>query len=716
VLEAGVDIDVGTLKLIGTRGFIIAVIGSLLPIAIGIGIAYALGVTETTEAIAAGATFGPTSVGIALNILRTGGILNTPTGQLIVSAAVIDDMIALIVLSQLEALVGTITVAGILIPVISAILFLVIGGAIALLVVPPFLNKYATPRVAEENKGKLELAIMFAALLVMMPATYYARASYLMGSFIAGLGFCTSHELHTEFVRQFKRVMQWLMRIFFAASIGFQVPLLDFGSGVVIWQGLVFCVALVGKLAVGFLAPNFTQNKKFTGFHLRDCLIVGFSMAAEGEFAFVIAVFSIDNGLIGPDLYASLVLAVLLSTIIPPFLLRFTISYYNKKAEENVRNLADQEMKRLHDLEKPTEAGSSIADSEREAQLVGEIQSETTVFLCIQTQSMARWGLLTQMMQTLTKKGLDIIDHRCWNPRGIHTTLVTEVYARDRINTESDKKDVNEALNERMEEIRQALVERIGQGEDARVKVQRWYPGVVEEIVEHVDEKKRHKSHSKLNLEERLLTEAAEKLTKSQAAQTAATREKSVDEILAGMKGEPTLPSVEEGKALDDSLPAAKRARRRRQKMRSTPVVGGGLFGETDSRDLDDDRRDEKEKPNGKGSWKPDLFMPTSGHKAEIIVDGESYNVRISDQTLKALRTGFSGDMLDNRGVQVNGISIQTDESNVVNKLHGYIRNVVPMDKIMEEQDSETSSMVGGNSTHNHLTQGEHGNGENGAL
>jgi Kef-type K+ transport system membrane component KefB len=97
VLEAGIDIDVSTLKLIGTRGLMIAMVGSVLPIAIGIVVAIVIfGTGDIKASIAAGATFGPTSLGIALNILRSGGILNTPVGQLIVSAAVIDDMIALI--------------------------------------------------------------------------------------------------------------------------------------------------------------------------------------------------------------------------------------------------------------------------------------------------------------------------------------------------------------------------------------------------------------------------------------------------------------------------------------------------------------------------------------------------------------------------------------------------------------------------------------------
>jgi Kef-type K+ transport system membrane component KefB len=76
VIEAGIDIDINMLKLIGGRGVTIAFFGSIFPIGIGIMIGIVLGL-EAKAAIAAGACFGPTSLGIALNILRTGGILNT---------------------------------------------------------------------------------------------------------------------------------------------------------------------------------------------------------------------------------------------------------------------------------------------------------------------------------------------------------------------------------------------------------------------------------------------------------------------------------------------------------------------------------------------------------------------------------------------------------------------------------------------------------------
>ncbi|KAL3936957.1 MAG: hypothetical protein SGARI_002340 [Bacillariaceae sp.] len=77
VVEAGIDIDLTTLKLVGTRGLLIAIVGSLLPIAIGMFLAWLMQVGDVTAIIASGAAFGPTSLGIALNILKGGGILNT---------------------------------------------------------------------------------------------------------------------------------------------------------------------------------------------------------------------------------------------------------------------------------------------------------------------------------------------------------------------------------------------------------------------------------------------------------------------------------------------------------------------------------------------------------------------------------------------------------------------------------------------------------------
>ena len=444
---------------------------------------------------------------------------NSPVGQLIVSAAVIDDMIALVVLSMLEVLEGEFTVSAILIPIISALGFLFGGGYICIFILPGLIKKYILSRFEEDRHDRVELILMFSLLFALIPATQYAKASYLMGSFLAGLTFCSSDGLHHIFVRQFKRVVQWLVKIFFSASIGFQVPIQDFGDITVIWKGLVLCLVLIGKVGVGFMVPNFSQARRFTGFHLKDCLTTGFSMASEGEFAFVIAVYVVDAGLVDKTLYASVVLVILISTIIPPFCLRFTISYYNRKGEAEVR-AAEEETLRDPSLSSTDDLSLPQGDKA----LIDAIRNETDIFLVIQIRCESRWGLLTEMMVIMAKKHLDVIDHRAWSPRGLNTTLVSEVYARSKLAVKVGETS-QMALDGLIDDIMKTLEDFIIQP-DAIVNIQRWFPGVVEEILEEVG----HKDHR--DIRHKLLTEASQILEKRQILQTEATKEKSGAEIM----------------------------------------------------------------------------------------------------------------------------------------------------------------------------------------
>jgi Kef-type K+ transport system membrane component KefB len=198
-----------------------------------------------------------------------------------------------------------------------------------------------------------------------------------MGEFISGLTFCTSHGTQVNFILQLKRSLQWLMRIFLSATIGFQVPVKHFGNGTVVWQCIVFTLALLWRLVAGFMVPNLTHMRRFKGTHLRNCLITSYSMAAEGEFAFVIAVFSVDGGLINTDAYTSIVHAVLLSINIPLFALQFTISYYNKRAEDRVDQLTQSERNKKRALDADT--ASSTPAPHRDDELIGEIRKARAI-------------------------------------------------------------------------------------------------------------------------------------------------------------------------------------------------------------------------------------------------------------------------------------------------------------------------------------------------
>jgi len=370
-----------------------------------------------------------------------------------------------IILSQLRAFSGGdgVSAMDMLIPVISALGFLIIGGALAIFVLPKALNWLILDRIPSDRQLSREwisLAIMFVLLLTLIPATYYAKASPLLGAFLAGLVFCSDGHVHHMFVSQFKRVMQWLMRIFFAASIGFQVPVQAFASGTVIGQGIFFTLALLGKVVVGFLVPNFSLSRYFRKAHLRDCLIVGFSMAAEGEFAFVIAVFAVVHNMITEELYASVVLAVLISTIIAPLCLRLTISYFNKQIESVVY-------------------GDSAAAG-KDALLEKSVREQTAVFYCIQTKCRPSWGLQTDIIRALDELNLDVIDHRSWHPRVAKELLVNEVYVKDaqELSTELSVLDREKQIFSRTAEIETTLRDVIEQG-DARIRAQQWIPEVL---------------------------------------------------------------------------------------------------------------------------------------------------------------------------------------------------------------------------------------------
>ena len=139
VVEAGLDVDVGLLKLIGPPALGVAIMGSIFPISMGIIVSYLVFAQDLATSIAIGACFGPTSMGIALNVLKGAKLLNTPTGQLIIAAAILDDVIALMILSELGAMRDP-SAAAILIPLIVSPVLILIFGYLAIRWVPRWIK------------------------------------------------------------------------------------------------------------------------------------------------------------------------------------------------------------------------------------------------------------------------------------------------------------------------------------------------------------------------------------------------------------------------------------------------------------------------------------------------------------------------------------------------------------------------------------------------
>jgi len=250
---------------------------------------------------------------------------------------------------------------------------------------------------------------------------------------------------------QIKRVLQWMLRVFFAATIGFAIPILEFGNFQVIWRGLVYCIAGFGKVATGFFARPF---------HPKEIGIVGFSMSAWGEFAFILATASYAAGTLDDESFASVLLAVLLSVIYSPYLLTLTISYYNKKQQKDMdAHLKQYEDTNLHPL-----------------------------YFAINTKSRGSWGHQDKILKKLFNLNMEIIDFRSWHAPEHNTThhmplTKDSFYIQDMDTALPPTKhlDAHEknVLRERVKVVRAELRDALG--DTAVISVKRWLPGVTKE-------------------------------------------------------------------------------------------------------------------------------------------------------------------------------------------------------------------------------------------
>jgi hypothetical protein len=221
------------------------------------------------------------------------------------------------------------------------------------------------------------------------------------------------------------------------------------------------------------------------------------------------------------------------------------------------------------------------------------------------------------------------------------------------------------------------------------VKVTRWFPGVLQAIVEEVKSKscvsRTTTAGSPTSVKEILAKEATKTLETKRNIQISATKEKSLDEIKREM-GIPVessdstqAPTTADSGAVPGATPPATTTRRRvRQKMRSTPVTGGSLF--------DDIKPSTPEEPAADAGGRPftDSFL---GQSAELVVNGEVFKIRVMPQTVQRIKSGYSGELLDDAGVKFSQKDVPIEH-----RLEGFVRTSGLGLRTIAEDISETTS------------------------
>ena len=315
LFEIGLETDLREMFRVGPAARAVAGVGVVLPF--GLGYLFwilwphgpATGGDLTTSAIFVGATLTATSVGITARVLSDLGRMGTQEARIIIGAAVIDDVLGLVILSVVSGLA-----AGAAVTTLGIVRTLAV--AVGFLVVAVLVGRFAMPRLFDVVvRMRVRYVLLVAALAVALglaATAALAGSALIVGSFAAGLILSGTNQFDT-IEREVKPVASVFAPIFFV-SVGASVNLALLNPStpqardtLVIALGLLV-IAILGKMAAGWGAPWARFRR----------IVVGVGMIPRGEVGLIFADIGRRAGILGDDVFGAVLLMVMATTFVAP--------------------------------------------------------------------------------------------------------------------------------------------------------------------------------------------------------------------------------------------------------------------------------------------------------------------------------------------------------------------------------------------------------------
>lgn len=329
---AGLETEVDQLKKAGLASFIIALLGVLVPLGGGFLVACffnssANGASASVllQNLFIGVILTATSVSITVETLKEMGKLNTKSGNAILGAAVIDDVLGIIALTVITSLAGGNgdSASGIGIVLLKIVLFFVFLGVVGYLFYT-FFRKW-TSTYKNNMRRFVITAFVFCLLMAYFSETLFGVAD-ITGAFFAGLIISCTEKSHYISAR-FDTLSYLLLSPVFFASIGLKVELPRMTSSIILFSVVLAVVAILTKIIGCGLGAKIMKYSN------KDCLRIGVGMISRGEVALIVANKGEAVGLLNKDFMGPIIIVVLVTTIIAPILLPFV--YRSKNNEED---------------------------------------------------------------------------------------------------------------------------------------------------------------------------------------------------------------------------------------------------------------------------------------------------------------------------------------------------------------------------------------------
>jgi Kef-type K+ transport system membrane component KefB len=343
LFEVGLESSVKDMRRVGISSFLVAVVGVVIPFVLGYFVS-AIFITRVPVAILEispnfnlsnihmfiGATLCATSVGITARVFKDMGKIQLPEARIVLGAAVIDDVLGLIILATVSAIVSS-AETGIELSFLELLKLALI--AVGFLVGALIIGTYFIPRIMKvAAKFRTQGLMLITAILICFILSALAGVAGLaaiVGAFAAGLILEEVHFKEFEANVGISNLIQPIAIIFvpvFFVLMGIQVHLESFfvPSVLGISAGLIIA-AVIGKQACGLVVSE--KNV--------DRLTVGLGMIPRGEVGLIFASIGKGLGVIDDEIFSAIVIMVIVTTFLAPPLLKWSIARAEKSQARN---------------------------------------------------------------------------------------------------------------------------------------------------------------------------------------------------------------------------------------------------------------------------------------------------------------------------------------------------------------------------------------------
>ncbi len=304
----GLEVKASELLNVGGKATLVATIGVIVPFFTGWGILAAWGAPQI-ESVFVGAAMVATSVGITASVLSGRGLLHELASKVILAAAVIDDVLGLIVLAVVSSVArGRVNLWEIVLVASLATAFTVVMAIWGTTAVKRVLPIFGSRARADEAEFHIALVFLFAMALLAQ----YTGVAAIVGAFLAGLALSDSSDAR---MRTLTRGVSELLVPFFLAGIGLHLNFGVFRSWSTIALALVILAAAVVTKLVGCGLGAISLG-------WQNVLKIGLGMVPRGEVGMVVAQIGLGMAVISAEVYSVVVFMAVATTLLTPLLLK----------------------------------------------------------------------------------------------------------------------------------------------------------------------------------------------------------------------------------------------------------------------------------------------------------------------------------------------------------------------------------------------------------